>query len=82
MLCCVFCGILMFLTAIGKAEKCLAGCQVTKHKFDKSSFTVLTAWVLWSVKNRVDMLLLEHYILALEFWVHVSRLPMLHPDPD
>ena len=38
MLCCVFCGILMFLMAIGKAEKCLACCQVTKHKFDKSSF--------------------------------------------
>ena len=28
------------------------------------------------------MLVLEHYILAMELWVHVSRLPMLHLDRD
>ena len=26
------------------------------------------------------MLVLEHYVLATELWVHVSRLPMLHLD--
>ena len=35
---------LVFLMAIGEAEKCLAGCQVTKRSFDKH---LLTAWVLW-----------------------------------
>ena len=34
--------------AIGKAEKCLAGCRVTKHSFDKC---LLTAWVFWIVKT-------------------------------
>ena len=29
----VFCGILMFLMAIGEAEECLASCQVTKAEF-------------------------------------------------
>ena len=28
------------------------------------------------------MLVLEHYILAMELWVHVSRLPVLHLDRD
>ena len=28
------------------------------------------------------MLVLEHYILAMELWVHVSRLPMPHLDRD
>ena len=72
----------MCLMAIGETEKCLAGCQVTKRKLNKSSFTVLTAWVLWIVKNRVDMLVLEHYVLAMELWVHVSRLPVPHTDQD
>ena len=73
----------MFLVAIGKAEKCLAGCQVTKLKIGKSSVTVLTTWMLWSVKkNRVDMLELEHHILATELWVNVSRLLVLHLDRD
>ena len=45
-------------------------------------FTVLTTWVFWIVKNRVDMLVLEHYILVMELRVHVSRLPMLHWDRD
>ena len=53
-----------------------------KLKIGKSSVTVLTAWVLWSDKNRVNMLVLEHYILAMELWVHVSRLLMLHLDRD
>ena len=44
---------LMFLMAIGEAEKCLAGCQVTKCKFNKSFFffAVLTTLVLWIVKK-------------------------------
>ena len=25
---------------------------------------------------------LEHYVLAMELWVHVSRLLMPHPDRD
>ena len=29
----------MFLMAIGKAEKCLAGCQVTKHKSKKCFYS-------------------------------------------
>ena len=33
---------LMFLMAIGKAERCLAGCQVTKCKFDKISLLCST----------------------------------------
>ena len=28
----------------------------------------------------MDMFVLEHYVLATELWVHVSRLPMLHLD--
>ena len=73
---------LLFLRAIGKAKKCLVGCQVTNHNSTKWVFSVLTAWVLWFVKNRVDMLVLEHYILATELWVHVSRLPVPHLDSD
>ena len=33
MLCVVFCGVLMFVMAIGKAEECHASCQVTKAEF-------------------------------------------------
>ena len=44
MLCFVFLWHLVFLLAIGEAGKCLAGCQVTKHSFDKC---LLTAWVFW-----------------------------------
>ena len=64
----MFCVVVVFMfwLAIGKAGKCLVGCQVTELKIGKSSVTVLTAWVLWSDKNRVDMLVLEHYILAME----------------
>ena len=68
--------------AIGEAEKCLAGCQVTKCKFGKSSLLCSTshlgAFDCW--KNRVDMLVLGHYVLAMELWVHVSRLPVPHLD--
>ena len=71
--------------AIGEAEKCLAGCQVTKCKFNKSSFLCSTnpmgAFGLLK-KNRVDMLVLEQYVLATELWVHVSRLLVPHLDRD
>ena len=78
MLCFVFLWHLMFLMAIDEAEKCLAGCRVTKRSFDKC---LLTAWVFWIVKTGGHAVL-EHYILAVELRVHVSRLPMPHLDRD
>ena len=78
----MFCGLwhLMFLMAIGEAESAL---QVVK--FDKSIFLFYSTNCLGAFgvsKNRVDTLVLEQYVLAMELWVHVSRLPMPHLDRD
>ena len=69
---------------IGEAEKCLVGCRVTKAEFSLRVLVLSSTNHLGALdgQKRVDMLVLEHYVLVTELWVHVSRLLMPHLDRD
>ena len=71
----------MFPMAIGKAKKCLAGCQVTNCNCTKCH-SVLTAWVFQFVKKIGWTCCIEALCFSNRIMVHVSRFLVLHLDSD